>query len=135
MIGFLDLPGEIRNMIYRELIVMGVPVSPSGQLARTCLHVSLIYTNRTIHHEYGTLVYSSIDFNLTNHTHERTTRFLDQIGQNAKHIRRIYTQFPTFTENDNELTFDEESSKVLYKIQSACPGLEWIFLAQPMSLI
>ncbi|OKL64649.1 hypothetical protein UA08_00792 [Talaromyces atroroseus] len=87
MIGFLDLPEEIRNMIYMCLIGM---------------------------------VYSEIDFSF--HGYEYTATFLDQIGQNAKHIRRIFPELPTVLENKDGLFKSEENARILDKIQSACTG-------------
>ncbi|EEA23345.1 hypothetical protein EYB25_006084 [Talaromyces marneffei] len=104
MIGFLDLPGEIRNLIYDHPLMFQEPIVPWAK--EQALPISLFYTNKTIYREFCSLFYSRITFNFTSHElgHEehqcparltkQVTSFLDQIGQNAKYIESIKPDFP-----------------------------------------
>lgn len=124
MKNFLDLPGEVRNMVYMNLISTETPLDLWYPCPSEWLHVGLFYTNTTIAREYSSLVYSNIEFDLTMHSHLHTAKFLDQIGGNAKLIRRIHIRFPKVLEDDDGLLFIAESSaQILDKIQSVCTGL------------
>lgn len=133
MIGFLDLPGEIRNLIYDHPLMFQEPIVPWAK--EQALPISLFYTNKTIYREFCSLFYSRITFNFTSHElgHEehqcparltkQVTSFLDQIGQNAKYIESIKPDFPRMF-GDEEHIISRHSTQIVDKIWSICPNLK-----------
>lgn len=143
MIGFLDLPGEIRNLIYKHLLVFKTPIVPWAKLES--LPTNLLYANKTIHHEFGSLFYSRITFDFSKNgpdcgkpyrgscSARRITSFLDEVGQNAKYIQTIVITFPLII-GEREWYWEEcwrflDNARVVRKIAANCPGLKNLILA------
>lgn len=142
MIGFLDLPGEIRNLIYKHLLVFETPIVPWAK--HESLPINLFYTNKTIHHEFGSLLYSRIAFDFGTNgpsckkpfcrsCSARRISFLDEVGQNAKHIQTIVIDFPLLI-CEHEWDWEETwislgSAGVVPKIAANCPDLKNLILA------
>lgn len=59
--AFLDLPGEIRNAIYFQLLVLP-SLSVPKHLQHTTLHTSILHTCRKIHHEAEQILYGCNTF-------------------------------------------------------------------------
>jgi hypothetical protein len=139
MIGFLDLPGEIRNLIYDHLLVFDQPIVPWAK--EQALPINLLHiNNKTIYHEFGSLFYSRITFDFSTHrsnsvehqchacSTKRITSFLDEIGQNAKHIQSIKTDFPFICYDadaeDEGFFIATHSVQIVDKIQTNCSNLK-----------
>jgi hypothetical protein len=150
MVGFLDLPGEIRNLIYDHLLVFEKPaIVPWAK--EEALPVNLLYvTNKTIHHEFGSLFYSQITFDFSSHgsaceehqcracSTKRIVSFLDRIGQNAKYIQSIKTDFPFLCCETKGFWTDswisEYSVQIVNKIGSNCSDLRELILSPTITL-
>jgi hypothetical protein len=146
MFEFLKLPGEVRNIIYENLIVQ-TPVFPwvneRPWVKHQQLHMNLAYTNMAIHHEYTSLFYSQTIFDFGQDDLEfgfecsddncelpRTAEFLERIGRNAKHIQHIHTQFPDYyyDKHKHEYYLFEHSSRIVNLFRSSCPNLKCLML-------
>ncbi|KUL83015.1 hypothetical protein ZTR_09323 [Talaromyces verruculosus] len=148
MVSFLDLPGEIRNLIYDHLLVFEEPIVPWA--TEEALPVNLLYTNKTVHHEFGSLFYSRITFDFSTNGHDyderpcigcltkEITSFLDQIGDNARHIQSLKIDFPYIEREEGE-SWDDSwisgySVEVVRKISTNCPGLKKMILGPHLTL-
>ncbi|RAO73335.1 uncharacterized protein BHQ10_009347 [Talaromyces amestolkiae] len=143
MIGFLDLPGEIRNLIYDHLLAFEGPIAFWAK--NNSLPVNLLYVNnKTIYREFSSLFYSRITFDFSSRGPDcegrqccacltkKTTSFLDQIGQNARYIQCIEIDFPSLNLEEDEhwceALISEYSLEVVNKIASSCPDLKHLIL-------
>lgn len=141
--SLLSLPGEIRNKIYRYLLVEEGPIDPTRPRApihvqfRRVIRVSLniLSTNSTILHEARSILYGENEFDLTCTEYFEVSRypgigFLDTIGSlNASYLRSIRIPFPTRSVLlDSGCTLYESNNGIdlLEKIVSCCTGLEII---------
>lgn len=50
MTSFLNLPGEIRNMIYKQLLTSEKPIN-LWFLGKSSIGTTILYTNKTIYRE------------------------------------------------------------------------------------
>lgn len=149
MINFLDLPGEIRNLIYDHLLAFDEPIAFWAKEKN--LPVKLLYVNnKTIHREFSSLFYSRITFDFSARSLDsedrpcsacltkRTTSFLDQIGQNARYVQCIKIDFPNLNIEDyeqwSEASISEYSVEVVNKIASSCPNLRELTLGPNLTL-
>ncbi|MCJ1402140.1 hypothetical protein MMC11_005359 [Xylographa trunciseda] len=128
--NFLNLPSEIRNNIYEQLLVLQEPVvclnSPwLGYSYIRALTPGLLLANKTVHHEASSLLYSLNRFDFTNCTSKHVVSFLEQIGRNnANYIRHICVDFPEFHFLDlHDVTLTDDSVGILAKFQSDCNKL------------
>ncbi|PCG91286.1 Hypothetical protein PENO1_094560 [Penicillium occitanis (nom. inval.)] len=142
MFDFVRLPGEIRNVIYKNLLVED-PVIPWAEerpwVNREPLHINLAYTTKAIHDEWTSIFYSETTFDFRRNEYAcgfecsddacelpRTARFLERIGRNARHIRHILTQFPDYyyDKHRNEYRLFGHSSRLVDMFQIKCPSLK-----------
>jgi hypothetical protein len=128
--NFLSLPGELRNNIYEQLLVLQEPIVCPTRPWRwhsplRALHPELLLANKTVHREASSLLYAQNHFNLTMCTSEHVASFLDQIGRhNASHIRLICIDFPDFRDlGQPNVALEDDSVRILAKIQSDCTNL------------
>ncbi|QKX61717.1 uncharacterized protein TRUGW13939_08872 [Talaromyces rugulosus] len=125
MDGFLSIPGELRNIIYKQLLVLEDPIDPLSGSKQLLLHTELLYTNKQIYHESVSVLYGHNSFDLAGYDFELLARFLNQIGRNnASYIQCIWLGFPCLRDIEDELTFEDDSSQILTKIQSDCTALK-----------
>lgn len=123
--NFLSLPRELRDQIYAYVLVdqdyidIGIGYYPRP------FSPPLLRTNKTIHREATSLLYTHNRFNFTGCDPALVPSFFDKIGrENAKHIRHIRINFPKFLYLDpGDVTLDDESNRILEKIQSCCANL------------
>lgn len=149
MVNFLDLPGEIRNLIYDHLLVFEAPIAPWAK--KEVLPVNLLYTNnKTIYQEFGSLFYSRITFDFSTNrpnceihhcpacSASRMASFLDKIGQNAKHIQSIKIDFPQIICEPprlwEESWLSKPTVKIVKKIARTCPDLKRLILGSTLML-
>lgn len=136
--NFLSLPGELRNNIYEQLLVLQKPIVPptpprSWHSPLRALHpklhpelyLELLLANKTVHREASSLLYAQNHFDLTKCTPSDVASFLDQIGRhNASHIRLICIDFPDFRDlGQPNVALEDNSVHILAKIQSDCTNL------------
>ncbi|KAI7978764.1 hypothetical protein EIK77_006984 [Talaromyces pinophilus] len=148
MVNFLELPGEIRNLIYDHLLVFEEPIVPWA--TEEALPVNLLYTNKAVHHEFGSLFYSRITFDFSTNGHDyderpcsgcltkQITSFLDQIGDNARHIQSLKIDFPYIEREETEswvnCWISGYSVEVVKQISSNCPDLKKMILGPHLTL-
>ncbi|KAF2252374.1 hypothetical protein BU26DRAFT_517013 [Trematosphaeria pertusa] len=128
--NFLSLPSEVRNDIYEQLLVLQTPVAcPThpwlGRSQVRVLTPGLLLANKAVHSEASSLLYAQNRFDFTLCTPEHVASFLEQIGRNnADYIRHIRIDFPDFGYLEpNDVTFEDDSLRILAKIQSDCANL------------
>lgn len=96
--GFLHLPGEIRNVIYADVLVKkeGKEVQCTSRSRKNGLTPGLLTANRKIYREAITMLYSQNRFQLCTGYPLDKYWFSVQIGrENASYIRHIVCPFPT----------------------------------------
>lgn len=124
MASFLDLPGEIRNMIYKQLLTLEDPIN---FLQESRLETAILYTNRTIHRESSSLLYAQNCFDFVCMTYKLVSQFLGQIGPgNAGYIHHIRIHLPVLRNFESTLALDDDSVCMLAKLQSDCINLRTI---------
>jgi hypothetical protein len=125
MAGFLSIPGELRNIIYKQLLVLEYPIDPLFGSTKLLSHTELLYTNKQIYHESVSVLYGQNSFDLAGYDFELLARFLNQIGRNnAYYIQCIWINFPRIRDIEDEVTLEDDSSQILTKIQSDCTALK-----------
>ena len=144
-LGFLSLPGEIRNLIYEYLLVNDEPIDPIDhpvyplwpQAARpTGLSPNVLSTHSVIHREGRDILYGRNKFDVSffeaYSPPSPVTRFLDKIGRhNAARIRWIRIAFPALNwRNEGENIMTHEWNEFLEKIASCCTDLETVIMAE-----
>ncbi|KAJ5455515.1 uncharacterized protein N7458_003779 [Penicillium daleae] len=130
-LSILDLPGEVRNIIYRHVLLSANPIIPD--LPITGLPSNFFRTNKQIYHESRSIYYSQNCFDLLSLRPEAPLSFLTRIGpQNASWIENLMVPFPSFLQQGEgegeEVTIDSASAQILDKVQSACPRLKTLAL-------
>jgi hypothetical protein len=128
--NFLSLPSELRNNIYRQLLVLPKPVAcPTNpwlkQSQVRTLTPGLLRANKIVHLEASSMLYAQNRFDFTMCTSKDIISFLEQIGHNnASYILYIYVDFPKFHYLDlHDVTLEDDSLRILAKIQSDCTKL------------
>lgn len=125
-LSFLDLPGEVRNLIYAYAFVQADPIKISDKWHG--LPLSLLRTNKTIHQESQSVLYGQNTFDFSDISDKRTAKFLDKIGQeNAKWIENVHIAFPTIRQRE-DIEIESTSARVLDKLHDYCPKLNSITL-------
>ncbi|KGO75087.1 hypothetical protein PITC_058390 [Penicillium italicum] len=123
--SFLNLPAELRNEIYKYLVVCRDPINPWSKGYKLASHI--LSTNTTILHETSPLLYGNNCFDLSSSSPIRIPEFLDTIGLvNASNLHCIRIRFPEFRGVGEEVSLEEESLRTLTKIQEYCTDLKRI---------
>ncbi|KAH6847959.1 hypothetical protein B0I37DRAFT_154755 [Chaetomium sp. MPI-CAGE-AT-0009] len=137
-IGFLDLPSELRNMIYDLALVREDPIKPwphsHGQecwkdpskpwshfRVQECWTPGLLRANQPIHREASSILYGRNCFNFTNavtlEAPDQLVSFLKNIGpNNAGYIQHVLIDFPVIYRM-------EEAIDILANIGTSCVNL------------
>ncbi|KAF5643416.1 Benzoylformate decarboxylase [Fusarium tjaetaba] len=123
-VSFFGLSGELRNAIYKIILLQSEPVDPWLRCGLQVL-TGLFRVSKTVHHEASLLFYSQNCFDFAGRDPETIASFLRQIGtRNASSIRHIIIDFPEFIHLDpGDITIDEESVEILGNILSSCTSL------------
>ena len=128
--NFLSLPSELRNSIYEILLVHQQPIiCPTHpwikQSPPLALTPGLFRTNKIIHYEASSMLYSMNRFDFTKCPPEVVVRFLEQIGRkNASYILHISLDFPKLCDLElHQVNIEDDSIHILTKIQSDCVNL------------
>lgn len=132
-VDFFSLPSEVRNKIYKELLVHSNTIilnrtwySDSIVYSSESLHLCLaiLLLNKKVHHEASSILYPRNYFEIQNS--ELLSSFLDQIGsQNAGTLRRLVIAFPAF-HNDGYaigITLQEDGTRTLDLIRDKCQNI------------
>ena len=123
--SFLSLPREIRDQVYKLVLVHHSPLKVGRKSSRGLdLTPGLLRTNKIVHTEASSLFYAQNRFDFTRSS-RAVIGFLRNIGpSNAENIRHIYADFPEFSDIHNgDFTLYEESVSILNNIQSSCVNL------------
>ncbi|KAF2493281.1 hypothetical protein BU16DRAFT_75700 [Lophium mytilinum] len=133
MSDFLGLPSELRNNIYKRLLVRDEPVNPRTRMnlhmRRHNLTPDLLLVNKTIYREASSLLYAQNCFDLRgcgpNSQAEHAGLFFAKIGStNTQHIRHVWIDFPHFQSLDADtITLTHAADCMLASIQSNCINL------------
>ena len=131
--SFLHLPGEIRNEIYRYLLVHEGTIKPwDGDHE---LSPNILATNKTILHEARSILYGNncFDLSLRGRSPYRIQVFFGIIGIiNMGYFRSIRLDFPRFDWDKSE-ALDDISLSNLAIIASFCARLETVTMT-PFSI-
>jgi len=147
-LNFFSLPGEIRNKIYEELLVLPQPVTidiatdswhdlhgvlPAVKLDTSGLCLALLHVSKRVYSEASFLFYSENHFTLPDQESPPgyplqsaiLTSFLDRIGrQNASLLHHICIAFPAFDDyHIGRVTLREDSIRTLELIRLNCPNI------------
>ncbi|KAL1856894.1 hypothetical protein VTK73DRAFT_8208 [Phialemonium thermophilum] len=142
---FLDLPGEIRNMIYELVVLCPVPIlvlnKPGLDLQARILRLakyapSLLRASRAVHAEAASLFYGRNCFNLSTQA-SVPQLFLEQIGRvNAGYIRHVHIEFPRIRGLEaGPARLSTEACAVLDSLQSHCVNLRRITTSQASTAV
>lgn len=128
--SFLGLPAELRNEIYKYLLLRSEPFHPlcKPSSGKRGLVPNLLSTNTTILREARAVLYghNCLDFNKPWYPKD-VPEFLDSIGLiNASHIRCVLIRFPLLRETEGDVSLDEDDLRLLEKVQSHCTHLKTI---------
>ncbi|KAL8841976.1 MAG: hypothetical protein Q9176_002913 [Flavoplaca citrina] len=135
--SFLCLPREIRDQIYKLVLVHHSPLNTWRNSSRRLgLTPGLLRTNKIVLSEASSLLYAQNRFDLAMPS-DAVASFFRQIGENnGNPIRHIRIRFPEFPDIDHgDLTLDNESVGILNSIQSSCPNLSTLTTCRPSSEI
>lgn len=136
-ISFLDLPGEIRNEIYKHCLVRDKPITP-WKGAKYGLSTEILYLNSQLHHEAVYMLYALNSFNLVRRgadvwDHRVMSWFLGTIGsKNASLLRSIQINYPRVwcykseTKGRTLMIVEDHSRENYQMIQKSCPDLRTI---------
>jgi hypothetical protein len=149
--NFLSLPGELRNKIYEQLLVLEEPITYPGNQWGTGnlshrLTMSLLLANKTIHREAISLLYAQNQFDFTSCDLEHVAMFIDRIGHdNARYIQHVSIDFPNFSflgtllvpsnltlkeeEEEEDDDDDDDSNHILRIIQTNCNTLRTLTMS------
>jgi hypothetical protein len=133
-VDFFDLPGEVRNKIYEELLIhsntifLNVarcnldPPLYSAEFIHLC--PAILQVNKKAHREASSILYSRNCFEVENF--ELFASFLDQIGpQNAGFLRRLVIAFPAFHNDGHSvgITLQDDGLRTLDLIRDKCQNI------------
>jgi hypothetical protein len=147
-LNFFSFPGEIRNKIYRELLVLSHPVGinvatsfwyspyeipPAAKLNTSGLCLALLYVSKRVYSEASSLFYSENCFMLSDLEFPLGyplqsaifTSFLDRIGrQNASFLHHLCIAFPALDDYHlGRIPLKEDSIRTLELIRLNCPNI------------
>ena len=137
MAKLLDLPIEIRRIIYKLVLAVNTPLylfGESTQVRSFALELprqwlALLHTNQQISNEASAVLYSSNRFTLVDATkqEELLQSFLDGIGPaNASSLSFLTVGFPVverISEESQKPRLHKESLRSLALLQERCTGL------------
>lgn len=142
--SFLDLPPEIRNEIYKYLVVqeeiiccvmkslLELPPAKWKATKRSLLvHVNILRVNKVINHEAKFLLYSQNRFEFINlfRFGARFEEFLKGIGpKNASYIQHLKIIFPMFDYSACDVTFKWDYTRMVKQISKECTDLQTLEL-------
>lgn len=131
--GLLELPGEIRNQIYRHTLTCETIIDvQNGGRAAGGITPSLLRTNRRIHREALPFLYGENRFALLaldRAKAEEIFRFLEKIGpHNARHIQCVQICHPIFRNLGDDAKLDENCIRLLSRLQSQCLNLKTLMI-------
>lgn len=127
--NLLTLPGELRNEIFKQVLVVQGPIEPGPYCFQPpSLTRELLRVNKAIHREAISLLYTQNCFDFTEYDSEDLISFLDNIGRNnASRIQQVYINFPKIRDlGADPLIMDEDYVRYFAKIQSDCTDLRTI---------
>jgi hypothetical protein len=145
-ISFLSLPPEIRNEIYKYIVVQREPIicytwSSSWELLYPLeLQAKILRANKTIHHEASFLLYSQNSFRIIQlrrfelGTSEGPSfaAFLKRIGpENASYLQHIVISFPRFNLYCGDglgVNIRDDDARVFNQLRQGCTSLKVIQL-------
>ncbi|KAH8695690.1 hypothetical protein BGW36DRAFT_299234 [Talaromyces proteolyticus] len=135
-VGFLGLPIEIRNNIYKQVLVVPHPLyifQDSGSRVEMfapeipCRWLALLYTNKQISDEARAVLYGNNHFTLMETTNHLLESFLVRIGHvNASLLSHLCINFPTIERIGQlgEIRPTEDSLRSLQLLQQECTNLK-----------
>lgn len=139
MANFLSLPGELRDIMYEQLLALDEPIvcptrpsprynRPRLQTTLQKLHTDILLANKMIHREASSVLYGQNRFDLTKCASEQVSLFVTQIGRhNSSHIRYIHINFPGIRDRgQDDVVFNDDSAMILAVIQLNCTNLHSI---------
>ncbi|KAI8653559.1 hypothetical protein NCS55_01343000 [Fusarium keratoplasticum] len=142
-VGFLDLPGTVRQDIYKRVLAVAHPVylfqdfGPRVEAFapdKPKWWIALLYTNRQISSEAKAVLYGNNNFHLLDKPQKHGTllqSFLDCIGaSNANSLSRLCISFPVMekTEDPHGVTIRQDSLNGLALVHDQCAGLKTLEL-------
>lgn len=122
--SFLELPGELRDMIYKLCVFQEEPISLStGFDGIKVLGPGLLRVNETLRREASSLFYARNCFDFSMISIKRIVSFFQTIGcKNAGYIQHICVDFPSFHyQNAGNVTLSDYSIYAI--IQSSCMSI------------
>ncbi|KAH7254496.1 hypothetical protein B0J15DRAFT_549061 [Fusarium solani] len=138
-VGFLDLPGAIRQRIYNHELTVEHPVylfqdfGPRVEAFapdKPKWWIALLYTNRQISSEAKAVLYGNNNFHLMDKPQKHGTllqSFLDCIGaSNANSLSRLCISLPVTekAEDPHTVTIRQDSLNSLALVHDQCTGLK-----------
>lgn len=138
MITFLSLPLEIRNKIYKPVLVIPHPLylfQDPGQSVdsfapdKPCQWLALLYTNKQIHGEASAVLYGMNSFHFVDITRQQVDvlrSFLDCIGStNAASVSYLCLSFPVAESigESGRVSLRDDSRQSLTLLQEQCVRL------------
>jgi hypothetical protein len=142
---FLDLPAEVRNMIYQFVLVYSagrlrqVDIKKKETGPRSELAVGIIRASRQLHSEALPLFYGQNTFSFFNPT--QLGEFLEKVGPARSHIRHIHLNFVgTWVELKSALVQLKHAKQLqTFAVSDHAPLKLWSFgratkLNKPMSI-
>ena len=137
--NFLGLPNEIRNRIYKRVLIILHPLylfqepgSPVETFApdRPLQWLALLYTNRQIYVEASAVLYAINRFHFVDITRQQVgvlRSFLDCIGSvNAASLSHLCINFPiteSIDEQPGKVTLRDDSLQSLKLLKDKCTNL------------
>jgi len=119
--NFLDLPRELRDLVYELCLLHPVPIVPWFQQELTS---GLLRANKTAHREASPLFYSQNRFDFTWTGPEEIASFLRTIGRNNDYIQHVCVDFPHFHYREpGDVTLSDGGISIFESIQSSCANL------------
>ncbi|KAM0270860.1 hypothetical protein ACHAQH_009286 [Verticillium albo-atrum] len=127
-IGFLNLPSELRVIIYEVLLSSEDLISPNAFYLRAKYTPALLRLNKTIHREASSVLYGQNCFDFSDSDPSEAESFFEQIGTtNASYIKHVMIIFPRFLHLESgNVTLEDESVDMLAHVRNACVNLSSI---------
>jgi hypothetical protein len=144
---FFDLPLELREIIYFELLVIAVPIPLEPDGVNPCplrgsrrrgLCPAILRVNKKTYREASPLLYSKNRFEIPYYaipglTFPETNQialFLTQIGRQASLIRQIYIDFPHWDfDHPHATSFRPEQIRDLELVRASCQDIRVLELS------